>query len=96
LVEELGSDKSLVFRGEPYSVGRLARYILDAVKEPFFCSSLRRSFEGATGIDCSSWYQDGKLRPLAATAVLEGFLESPEAEKYDEGVRYFWGRRIPD
>jgi hypothetical protein len=96
LIATLGSEKVLVFRGERYGVVRLARYLLNAVKEPYFRSSFRRSFEAATGIDCSSWYQDGKLLPLAATATLEEFLESPDAAKYEDGVRYFFGHRIPD
>lgn len=92
----IGPESALVFQGEPYNVGRLARYILDQANRPHFRSTLRRSFEAATGIDCGSWYRDGRFRPLAASAILEEFLESPEAAKYEDGVRYFFGHRIPD
>jgi hypothetical protein len=96
LLGQFGSDKVLLFRGEPFGVVRLARYMLDAVKRPYFRASFRRSFEAATGIDCTSWYEGGALRPLAATATLEEFLESPDAAKYEDGVRYFFGHRIPE
>ena len=38
----------------------------------------------------------GKLQPLSAAAIVEEFLESRESEKYEDGVRYFFGHRIPD
>ncbi len=96
MVERLGSERALVFRGQLYTVKNLAEYTLETVRHPYFLSSLRLQFEGATGIDCSSWYKDRRLQPLAATATLEGFLESGEADKYEPGVRYFFGHRIPD
>ena len=93
LLDKFGSDKALVLRGERHVVSSQPHA---GGEGAFFRSSHRRSFEAATGIDCTSWYQDGKLRPLAAMATLEGFLESPEAEQYKEGIRYFWGHPIPD
>jgi hypothetical protein len=97
MIKRLGSDKVLVFRGELYSVVRLAKSILDELGEPiYFHMQWRVDFEAATGINCSSWYQDGELRPLAAAAIVEEFLESPHAGWYEEGIRYFFGHRIPD
>ena len=40
--------------------------------------------------------KEGVIQPLATAAILEEFLESPEAAKYEDGVRYFFGHRIPD
>jgi hypothetical protein len=39
---------------------------------------------------------DYKLDPLAAAAILEDMLESGELERFEPGVRYFFGHRIPD
>jgi hypothetical protein len=96
LADNLGGDQVLVFKGEPDGVIRLAKYVLDALKEPFFQGDFRRKFEAATGIDCSGFYQNEVLQPLAAAEIVEEFLESPAAEKYEQGVRYFFGHRIPD
>jgi hypothetical protein len=53
-------------------------------------------FEAATGIDCSSFFDDGEFQPLAATAIVEEFLESGDPERFEPGVRYFFRNRIPD
>jgi hypothetical protein len=60
--------------------------------QPFY----RRRFEASTGIDCSGFYKDRNFQPLTAAAILEDFLESPEVARYEEGVRYFFGHRIPE
>ncbi len=57
---------------------------------------LRRKFEATTGVDCRSFYAREHLRPLAAAAIVEGFLDSGEADRYEPGARYFFGHRIPD
>lgn len=56
----------------------------------------RHKFEAATGIDCSSFFVDDELRPLAAAAVLEDFLVDGRSEQYENGVRYFFGHHVPD
>jgi hypothetical protein len=96
LSNDFGMDQILVFRGEKFGVLALAKYILHRVREPFVRSELRHRFEAATGIDCSRFYKRGELQPLQAAATVEDFLESPEAAKYQDGVRYFFGHRIPD
>ena len=96
VTDELGTDQVFVYRGEVFGVQRLARYILRRVKQPFVRSELRHRFEAATGIDCSPFYKRGELQPLAAAALVEEFLESPDAAKYQDGFRYFFGHRIPD
>jgi hypothetical protein len=56
----------------------------------------RMLFEATTGVPCGEFYgQDWQLRPLAAAVVLEDFLESGAAKKFEPGVRYFFGHRIP-
>ncbi len=96
LSNDFGTDQVLVFREGRFGVVGQAKYILRRVGEPFVRGELRHRFEASTGVNCSSFYKKGVIQPLAAAALLEEFLESPEAEKYEEGVRYFFGHRIPE
>jgi hypothetical protein len=96
VTEELGTDQVFVYRGAIFGVQRMARYILQRVRRPFVRGELRHRFEAATGIDCRAFYKGGDVQPLAAAALIEEFLESPDAAKYQDGVRYFFGHRIPD
>jgi hypothetical protein len=96
-------DDSPVILGQPFGVVSLAKYMLDLVKSDIDPSALgsmflflRHRFDASTGIDCSRFFSQRKFQPLAATSILEEFLEGPEVEKYAEGDRYFWGHRIPD
>ena len=91
-----GSDQVIVVHGELFGVARLAEQVLRRLRQPFFPSCLRRRFEAATGIDCSSFYEGGTFMPLQAAALIEEFLDSPQARHFEDGVRYFFGHRIPD
>jgi hypothetical protein len=51
-------------------------------------------FEASTGIDCSDFYEGGNLQRLAALAVLEGFLDSRAAARFEIGTRYFFAHPI--
>jgi hypothetical protein len=95
LVEQFGSDQVYVFRRKRFGVVSLAKDILERVRQPFARSILRHKFEASTGIDCTSFYKSGELQALTAAAIIEDFLESTEAAKYQEGVRFFFGHRIP-
>jgi hypothetical protein len=94
LIERLGSERIVVWNGELFDVRTLARHMLDEVRTTHFRRELRHRFEAVTGIDCSSFYRDGKLRPLAAAAILEEFLESPLARTFEPGRPYFFGYPI--
>ena len=59
-------------------------------------TALRRRFEPATGLDCSEIFADDTVHPLAAAAIAEEFLDSDAAARFEDGVRYFFGRRIPE
>jgi len=97
LRNQLGSDQVIVFNGQRFSVISLAKIILSALADDSFDFPLRRKFEASTGLDCSGFYDErGNLQPLSAAAIVEDFLGSPEAVKYEDGVRYFFGHRIPD
>jgi hypothetical protein len=96
LVDQFGSEDVIIFEGKRFGVRALAERALELVRLPYFRPYLRQKFEAATGIDCSGFYKDEQLQPLTAAAILEDFLASPEAAQYQEGVRYFFGHRIPD
>ncbi|AZD61551.1 hypothetical protein F2A37_17550 [Pseudomonas chlororaphis] len=95
LLSELGDERTLVSQGERYGVSHLARFILQDIQSPYFLLRWKLQFEAATGINCSAWYKAKKLQPLAATATIETFLENPDSCKYEDGVRYFFGHKIP-
>lgn len=88
----------------PSGVVRIARRLLDKLQThplSLFIAKVnvrqfRSRFEPATGIDCSDCFHEGQVRLLAAESLVESFLESPEAARYEDGVRYFWGNRIPN
>lgn len=98
VVARLGSDKVHVFRGELQSVRGLAermrrlttRYVSGELV------ALRRRFEPATGVDCSEIFANDSFDPLAAAAIAEEFLDGDAAARFEDGVRYFFGHRIPD
>ncbi|MFP2927201.1 hypothetical protein ACLESO_18780 [Pyxidicoccus sp. 3LG] len=101
LKQRFGTDQVILLHAERFSVVSVARRLLSSMsnhsdfemaKRPFY----RRRFEASTGIDCSPFYKDEQFQPLTAAATLEDFLESPEAARYEEGVRYFFGHRIPE
>lgn len=106
LYREKNSDKVAVANGRLFSlrqiVLRLLRHLrtineeVDMGVDKLEIVDLSLLFEASTGVDCRSFYRDYRLQPLAATAILEDFIESGEADKYQDGVRYFFGRRIPD
>ncbi|OJH33681.1 hypothetical protein BON30_47440 [Cystobacter ferrugineus] len=100
LKQKFGTEKVILLHGERFGVVSLARRMLRCLGDSYFEKTMqpfyRRRFEASTGIDCSGFYKDRNFQPLTAAAILEGFLESPEAARYEEGVRYFFGHRIPE
>lgn len=96
LVAELGSNQQMVFAGKRFGVVPLAKLMLERFREPHVQPFWRQKFEASTGINCTEFYRDRVFQPLAASAIVEDFLESPEAANYEDGVRYFFGHRIPN
>jgi hypothetical protein len=96
LATSFGTDQLSVLRGAEFGVVPLARQILDRARRPYFPSDLSRRFSTSTGIDSAQFYKNKEFQPLSTAAVVEAFLDSPEAAKYEDGVRYFFGHRIPD
>lgn len=54
----------------------------------------RMCFEAFSGIDCSEFYKGGRIQRLAALAVLEDFLDSGGAARFEIGTRYFFSHPI--
>jgi hypothetical protein len=88
-----------IFEGNLFSVKAFLKKLLNSLrknKNTERISVSRMVFEATTGKNCNDFYKDGVLQPIAAVAIVEDFLESGEVEKYESGVRYFFGHRIPD
>jgi len=100
LTDELGSENAMCYYGEGYSVKRLANRLYENLTgehgNSISIAEDRHIFEAETGISCSSFFKAGQLQRLYATTIVEEFLDSGEADKYEPGVRYFFGHRIPD
>ncbi|PRP98564.1 HEAT repeat domain-containing protein [Enhygromyxa salina] len=96
LAERLGSEDALVLRGGLLDVRSLAKLMHHYAKKPvYFPIDLRRKFEAMTGIDCTAFYENRGFCPLPAMAIVEDFLDSPQVENFQPGVRYFFGHRVP-
>lgn len=91
----------LVFRGELFSVVRIADLFLESISDTSYfgsagVASLRRKFEASTGIDCSVFFRDESVLPLAASAAIEDFLSSNPDKVYLENKRYFFGHELAE
>lgn len=96
LRDYFGTDKLYIHEGTRFGVVQLAHKMIHQLREGDFIPEYRQKFEASTGIDCRGFYEDGSLKSLAAAATVEEFLESSQTDKYEEGVRYFFGYQIPD
>jgi hypothetical protein len=97
---ELGSPEVAILNGKPFSVRSATEWLLaaltaDEINEQEVAEG-RMLFEASTGVDCRPFFKDFKLQPLTAAGIVEDFLDSLDAAKYKDGVRYFFGHRIPD
>lgn len=101
LESRLPPGASAVFRNEPLSLPKIAELALDKVqrrRDSEILATARMLLEAYTGRDMRGFWRldDYKLDQLAAAAMLEDMLESGELERFEPGVRYFFGHRIPD
>lgn len=93
-----GTEEVLLYQAALLSIGSLASEL--GVQQPNCGKTpppwwLRRRFEAMTGIDCGSFYEDEEFQPLTGAALLEDFRDSGGLAQFDEGVRYFFGHRVP-
>jgi len=99
LKNRFSRDDVLVVNAEVFGVKSYAKLFLRFISGGFdhsFATHLRRRFEASTGIECSGFFKEKKFQPLIAASIIEDFLSSPQAKRYEDGVRYFFGHRIPD
>nr|AYM52762.1 hypothetical protein [Archangium disciforme] len=97
LRSQYGGGDVLLFQGMQAGVKNYANILAHGMETAGHLKlELRRRFEASTGIDCHDMYSNGVFQPLAAARIAESFLNSPEAAKYQDGARYFFGHRIPD
>jgi hypothetical protein len=101
LEDEIGTDSIPILHGRRFSVRGVAEWLHELLlagdPDDEVIPELRMHFEASTGIDCGDFFdEDANLRPLAAAAVVERFLEGRDSRRFEPGVRYFFGHRIPD
>lgn len=99
LASRLPPGATAVFRNEPLSLPKLAEFALAKVRrnrDSEIVATIRMLLEAYTGRDMRGFYRlgDYKLDPLFAAEILEDMLESGELERFEPGVRYFFGHRI--
>jgi hypothetical protein len=88
-------ERAFVFRGRLLDPRYIAERALQDLAEGKLDPEMRHKLETMTGIDCSSFYADKKLQPLAAAVVLEDFLRGPLPARFTPGRRYFFGHPVP-
>jgi hypothetical protein len=100
LKERFKTERVIVLEGEMASVQMFATLLLqrlgqsdfNQVAQPF----LRRRFEASTGLNCSAFFREKRFQALSVASLLEEVVEGGQLEKYEPGVRYFFGHRVPD
>jgi hypothetical protein len=93
--------QSAFFMAEPLSLPKLAEATLLKVqrnRDCEFVATARMLLEANTGRNLVGFYDldTYNLNPITAAALLEDLLENGELERFEPGVRYFFGHRIPD
>lgn len=93
-------DRMAIAEGQILDLNQLTRILLRRIRSSEPTDRIeweRMIFEATTGVSCREFFDpNGILRPLAAAAIIEDFLESGDAKKYESGARYFFGHKIPD
>lgn len=101
LIVQFGENQA-IWQGKALSIRVLAEKMYSLVRDPTsgplhgLFIPMRSKFESSTGLNCAQCYRNGVLQPLVAASLLEEFLESDQSRLYEEGIRYFFGHRIPD
>lgn len=90
-----------VYEGRVYDIVQLSRRLLKRLRSDDPPSGRinreRVAFEAATGLDTRPFYnENGTLLRLPAAAIVEGFLDSDDVNRFRPGQRYFFGHPIPE
>ncbi|OJT23139.1 hypothetical protein BO221_19895 [Archangium sp. Cb G35] len=93
-------EQEAIVEGERLNIRAVAQRLLTRVRtglHPDRIEAGRMLLEATTGMDCRAFFDgSGRLQNLTAAAIVEEFLEREDADRYQSGVRYFFGHRIPD
>ncbi|MFP2959953.1 hypothetical protein ACLEPN_19490 [Myxococcus sp. 1LA] len=93
-------EKEALVEGERLNIRNVAQRLLQRVQTGAHRDRIedgRMLLEATTGLNCRAFFDDsGRLQNLTAAVIVEEFLERGDADKYELGVRYFFGHRIPD
>jgi hypothetical protein len=57
--------------------------------------SWRHCFEATTGVDCTGFYRKQSVQALTASAIIEDLVAKTDLNKFQSGVRYFFGHAVP-
>ncbi len=83
LAPQLVSSDQAVTAGQPFDLAALVARLHDRIRSGEPSGSRmeweRMCFEASTGVDCSTFYEQGRLQRLAALAVLEDFRTADTA-----------------
>ncbi|HND09467.1 MAG TPA: hypothetical protein PKI49_04620 [Pseudomonadota bacterium] len=103
LVSSLSTpDRACLFDGAILSLRQVAMRTIRRIQlheeSALRIAEARLLLEAYTGEDFSGFYDEGqhRLLPLRASALLEAFLQTDTPERFEPGVRHFFGHRIPD
>ncbi|WP_426755886.1 hypothetical protein [Myxococcus sp. Y35] len=93
-------EQEALVEGERLNIRNVAQRLLVRVQSgthPDRIEMGRMLLEATTGLNCRAFFDDsGRLRSLTAAAIIEEYLERGDVDRYQPGVRYFFGHRIPD
>ena len=93
-------EKEALVEGERLNIRNVAQRLLKRVQigaTPDRIEVGRMLLEATTGLNCRAFFDDsGRLQHLTAATLIEDFLEHDDANRYQPGIRYFFGHRIPD
>ncbi|WP_239470072.1 hypothetical protein [Archangium violaceum] len=100
VASRLASRDQAVTAGLPLDLEALVRRLHERIRSGEPSGSRmeweRMCFEASTGVDCTAFYEQGRLRRLAALAILEDFMDAGHAAAFEPGVRYFFGHRVDE
>jgi len=93
-------EQEALVEGERLNIRNVAQRLLARVRtgaHPDRIEMGRMLLEATTGLNCRAFFDDsGRLKNLTAATIVEDFLERGDADRYQPGVRYFFGHQIPD
>ncbi|MES0092876.1 hypothetical protein [Mesorhizobium sp. M0030] len=85
--------------GRPINLAETAHKSLNAIAKAHDNEDVvvaRDTIEAFTGFDLSDFYRKGQLDRVGAAAALERLFDEVDLYQFKPGVRYFFGRPIPD